>query len=128
MRITDIRADTLSIGPTIVRVFTDEGVIGLSEIGWHDPAMFRPHLERVIKPMLIGQDPLQPERHWERLFHGTHEQPYPTPGLVRRRHRHRALGHRGQGRRAAAPRAAGRRGADHDPALLEHRRRRQPHP
>ncbi len=79
MKITDIRADTLSIGPTIVRVFTDEGVTGLSEIGWHDAAMFIPHLERVIKPMLIGEDPLQPERHWERLFHGTHEKPYPTP-------------------------------------------------
>jgi len=79
MKITDIRADTLSIGPTIVRVFTDQGVTGLSEIGWHDPAMFRPHLEHVIKPMLLGEDPLQPERHWERLFHGTHEKPYPTP-------------------------------------------------
>ena len=31
MKITDIRADTLSIGPTLVRVDTDEGVVGLSE-------------------------------------------------------------------------------------------------
>ena len=112
MKITDIRADTLSIGPTIVRVFTDEGVVGLSEIGWHDPAMFRPHLERVIKPMLVGEDPLRPERHWERLYHGTHDRPYPTPAWYVGRHRHRALGHRGQGRRAAAPRDPGWRRAD----------------
>lgn len=79
MKIIDIRADTLSIGPTILRVLTDEGLVGLSEIGWHDPALFIPYLERVIKPKLIGQDPLTPEVHWERLYHGTHQQPYPTP-------------------------------------------------
>jgi L-alanine-DL-glutamate epimerase-like enolase superfamily enzyme len=78
MKITDIRADTLSIGPTIVRVVTDEGLVGLSELGWQDPAIFRGHLERVIRPQLIGQDPLQPGRLWERLVAGTRELPYPT--------------------------------------------------
>jgi L-alanine-DL-glutamate epimerase-like enolase superfamily enzyme len=78
MRITEIRADTLSIGPTIVRVFTDEGVVGLSELGWQDPAIFRGHLDRVIRPQLIGQDPHQPGRLWERLVAGTRELPYPT--------------------------------------------------
>jgi L-alanine-DL-glutamate epimerase-like enolase superfamily enzyme len=79
VKITDIRADTLSIGPTVLRVFTDEGVVGLSEIGWHDAAMFRPHLENVIKPLLVGESPLEPGRHWERLYFGTPERPYPTP-------------------------------------------------
>ena len=78
MRITEIRADTLSIGPTIVRIFTDKGLVGLSELGWHDPAIFHAHLERVIRPQLIGHDPLQPGRHWERLVGGTPELPYPT--------------------------------------------------
>ena len=78
MRITEIRVDTLSIGTTLVRVVTDEGVVGLSEIGWHDPHIFRGHLERVIKPQLIGADPLQPGRHWERLVNGTRALPYPT--------------------------------------------------
>jgi len=63
VRITDILVDTLSIGPTLVRVVTDEGVVGLSEVGWQDPRIFRGHLERVIKPQLIGADPLQPGRH-----------------------------------------------------------------
>ncbi len=57
---------------------TDEGVTGLSELGWHDPAIFEAHLERVIRPQLIGEDPLQPGRHWERLVSGTAERPYPT--------------------------------------------------
>jgi L-alanine-DL-glutamate epimerase-like enolase superfamily enzyme len=78
MRITEIRADTLTLGPTIVRVFTDEGLVGLSELGWQDPAIFAAHLERVIRPQLIGHDPLQPGRHWERLTAGTHDLPYPT--------------------------------------------------
>ena len=78
MRITAIRADTLSIGPTIVRVETDEGLVGLSELGWQDPVIFEAHLERVIRPQLVGRDPLQPGRHWERLVAGTHDLPYPT--------------------------------------------------
>ena len=78
MRITEIRADTLTIGPTIVRVFTDEGLVGLSELGWQDPAIFRGHLERVIRPQMVGQDPLRPGRHWERLTAGTFDLPYPT--------------------------------------------------
>lgn len=78
MRITEIRADTLSIGTTLVRVLTDEGVVGLSELGWQDPAIFAGHLERVIRPQLIGADPTTPGRHWERLVAGTQALPYPT--------------------------------------------------
>jgi L-alanine-DL-glutamate epimerase-like enolase superfamily enzyme len=78
VRITEIRAETLSIGPTLIRVLTDEGIEGLSEIGWHDPQIFRGHLDRVLRPQLIGADPLQPGRIWERLVSGTRELPYPT--------------------------------------------------
>lgn len=78
MRITDILVDTLSIGPTLVQVVTDEGIVGLSEIGWYDPGIFRAHLERVIKPQLIGADPLQPGRIRDRLVSGTRSLPYPT--------------------------------------------------
>jgi len=78
VRITEIRAETLSIGPTLVRVRTDDGIEGFSELGWHDPRIFEAHLERVLRPQLIGADPLQPGRIWERLVHGTRELPYPT--------------------------------------------------
>jgi L-alanine-DL-glutamate epimerase-like enolase superfamily enzyme len=78
VRITDIRVDSLSIGQTLVQVLTDEGLVGLSELGWHDPAIFRGHLERVFKPQLIGADPLEPGRILERLVSGTRELPYPT--------------------------------------------------
>jgi L-alanine-DL-glutamate epimerase-like enolase superfamily enzyme len=78
VRITEIRAETLSIGPTLVRVMTDEGIEGLSEVGWQDPRIFAGHLERVLRPQLVGADPLQPGRIWERLVNGTRELPYPT--------------------------------------------------
>jgi L-alanine-DL-glutamate epimerase-like enolase superfamily enzyme len=78
MRITEIRADTLTLGPTIVRIFTDAGLVGLSELGWQNPAIFAAHLERVIRPQLVGRDPLLIGRHWERLTAGTHDLPYPT--------------------------------------------------
>lgn len=79
MKITDIRVDTLSIGPSFVRIETDEGLTGISEVGWHDVALFRRQLDLTIKPNLIGTDPLQPGRHWERLVQATPELPYPTP-------------------------------------------------
>ena len=71
MKITDIRVDTLSIGPSFVRVETDEGLTGLSEVSWHDVALFRRQLDLTIKPNLIGADPLRPGRHWERLVQAT---------------------------------------------------------
>src|SRR3954468_234537 len=78
MRITEIRADTLTLGPTIVRVFTDEGFVGLSELGWQDPVIFAGHPDRVIRPQLGGQDPLRPGRPWERRRAGPFVRPYPT--------------------------------------------------
>jgi len=53
VKITDIRVDTLSIGPSFVRVETDEGLTGLSEVGWHDVALFRRQLDLTIKPKSI---------------------------------------------------------------------------
>ena len=79
MKITDIRADTLSIGPTLVRVYTDDGVVGLSDLSWHNPRVFAAYLEDIIKPQLVGEDPLTPERHWERLVFGTYQRPYTVP-------------------------------------------------
>ena len=64
--------------PALVRIQTDEGSSALSEVGWQDPAIFRGHLDRVIRPQLIGANPLEPARIWERLVHGTRELPYPT--------------------------------------------------
>ena len=123
VRITEIRADTLTIGPTIVRVFTDEGLVGLSELGWQDPAIFRAP-PRPGHPAAADRPGPAPARAALGAADRRHlRPPLPDLDLVRRRHRHRAVGPHGQGRRAADPRPARRRRPDGDPALLERRGR-----
>jgi L-alanine-DL-glutamate epimerase-like enolase superfamily enzyme len=72
MKITDVRADFLTTGRTLLRIFTDEGVTGLAEAGWGHDRIFVAWLEDVIRPHL-GQDPRQPGRHWDRLVFGIPE-------------------------------------------------------
>jgi L-alanine-DL-glutamate epimerase-like enolase superfamily enzyme len=85
MRITDVKAVSVEIsrGPTpfhdggfivppnstapygYVEVFTDEGLTGFC------PAPAPPALvENSLKPMLVGENPLEIERIWSRLFQG----------------------------------------------------------
>jgi len=69
LKITDITIDPLKIGRALVRVWTDEGIVGVAEAG-RNPSVFKAHLDATVKPLMIGQDPLQIERHWERLSLG----------------------------------------------------------
>lgn len=70
MKITDVRVDFLKTGRTLLRIFTDEGLVGLAEAGWRHDKVFVTWLDGVIRPRLVGQDPLQPGRHWDRLAFG----------------------------------------------------------
>ena len=62
----------------IVRVQTDEGVVGYGE-GNHTPRAMQAIIEspgshswsQGLKDLLIGQDTLNPERVWDRLYRGT---------------------------------------------------------
>lgn len=73
MKITDVRVDFLKTGRTLLRIFTDDGVVGLAEAGWRHDRVFVTWLNEVIRPRLLGQDPLQPGRHWDRLALGIPE-------------------------------------------------------
>jgi L-alanine-DL-glutamate epimerase-like enolase superfamily enzyme len=73
MKITDVRADLLRTGVTLLRIFTDEGLVGLSEASWRHDRSFFPWLDEVIRPRLVGQDPRQPGHHWDRLAFGVVE-------------------------------------------------------
>ncbi|MSQ58428.1 MAG: hypothetical protein EXR36_01920 [Betaproteobacteria bacterium] len=55
-------------GGTLVKVFTDEGIVGLGSPGY----VVSPKIESWIKPQLIGQDPFAVERH-ARVFRGAGE-------------------------------------------------------
>jgi L-alanine-DL-glutamate epimerase-like enolase superfamily enzyme len=73
MKITDVRADFLRTGRTLLRILTDEGIVGLAEAGWGHDRIFVAWLDQVIRPRLMGQDVLQPGRHWDRLVYGIPE-------------------------------------------------------
>jgi D-galactarolactone cycloisomerase len=63
-----------SKGGIVVRVFTDEGIVGLGEAGFsaeYFPTV-GPIIERQLAPLLIGQDPLQIAQLWERMYQNTH--------------------------------------------------------
>lgn len=81
MKITDITVNKLKSGRLLVRVHTDEGIVGLAE-GARSVAIFRAYLEDTIKPLLVGQDPCQTTRHWETLSLGTEERATRLPPQI----------------------------------------------
>ena len=88
MKITDITLTPLKIRKTLVRIQTDAGVEGWAEVFGANPpssgrvSVFEAYLENVIKPVLVGEDPLQIERHWESLTFGRDERAYRVPANV----------------------------------------------
>ena len=87
MKITDITLTPLKIRKSLLRIETDAGVVGIAEADpisrdSNRPSVFQAYLENIIKPVLIGQDPLQIERHWETLAEGKDERFYRVPARV----------------------------------------------
>lgn len=88
MKITDITLTPLKIHKSLVRIQTDAGVEGWAEaFGATSPSsgrtsVFEAYLENIIKPVLVGEDPLQIERHWETLALGRDERNYKVPAGV----------------------------------------------
>ena len=88
MKITDITCTPLTIGKGLLRVITNAGLEGWAEVpsGNYNTSskgpVFQAHLEADIKPALLGEDPLQIDRHWETLALGRGERAYKLPGWV----------------------------------------------
>lgn len=86
MQITDVRADLLSTGKVLVRVYTDAGIVGYAEGPGRSPRLVHAYIDDVIKPVLVGSDPRQIERHWESLALGYEDRatklPYPVVGAI----------------------------------------------
>lgn len=87
MKITDIKVNQLKPpegragGRLLVRVFTDEGIVGHSE-GSRGLGVFRAYLEEMITPLLVGVSPLQPRQIWEKLALGTGERATRLPSQI----------------------------------------------
>ncbi len=89
MKITDISTTPLSISKSLLRVHTDASVEGWAEApGYHTgapgrtAAVFDAYLDSVIKPVLVGEDPLLIDRHWETLALGKDDRLYKLPAQV----------------------------------------------
>ena len=82
MKVTAITRTPLAIGKSLLRVQTDAGVEGWSEIPGRNNAVFNAFLESAIAPALIGEDPRLVDRHWETFALGRDERFYKLPGWV----------------------------------------------
>ena len=89
MKITDITATPLATGKSLVRVQTDAGVEGWAEgpginkvVPGRNGSVFNAYLETIIKPVLIGENPLDIDRHWETLATGKDDRLYKLPASV----------------------------------------------
>lgn len=91
MTITDVKATVLKYkyengiadaqnyfsirSAVIVQVFTDEGIVGLGESACFGgpPETTRFVVESELKPIVVGQDPTNIERVWQRMFDRTRQ-------------------------------------------------------
>ena len=99
MKITQVRAHVLrsaleqpfafsqgwvsSRGATLVEVQTDEGVTGWGEAlcqGLQPPEIAAAAIHHALKDLVLGEDPLQPEVLWHRMYHHTRD--YGQKGAV----------------------------------------------
>jgi L-alanine-DL-glutamate epimerase-like enolase superfamily enzyme len=74
----DVNATSSAQDTIVVEVVTDEGIIGIGETdlnAWIARACIEAPgthtMDRGLKQMLIGKDPLDPERMWEELYIGS---------------------------------------------------------
>ena len=83
MKIRDVTVTELRASPAdgerpapagrfIVQVHSDEGLSGVAE-GTGNVGVFRAYLDELIKPLIVGMDPLGPRRVWEVLRLGRGE-------------------------------------------------------
>src|SRR4026208_1693294 len=69
---------------TLVEVLTDEGITGWGEAfaqGPDPPEIAPPVVDKALKPLVIGADPLDTEVLWHRMYHMTRD--YGRKGSVR---------------------------------------------
>lgn len=71
MKITGFDTTRLSNGRLLLQVRTDKDITGVAEA---EGVIFPSVLESTIKPLLLGEDPRQIDRHWETLYLGSQKQ------------------------------------------------------
>lgn len=68
MKIVDVQAFNLANRTVLVKVTTDEGIVGWGECSPMQPPVIVAHIEHTLKRLVIGEDPFNLERLIERMF------------------------------------------------------------
>ncbi len=64
MKITEVECLVLDRQFPLVRVHTDEGLVGIGECFRRQPDLIKMQVDRLFKPVLQGKDPLDTELRW----------------------------------------------------------------
>jgi len=64
----------------MVEIHTDEGITGIGEAHWGSPKRIGGVALKGLKPRLIGEDPLETESLWKKMFAITHEPGWRSTG------------------------------------------------
>ena len=73
MKITDVKANVLKTGSAFVRIFTDDGVVGIGECSPMNSRVNAHFVETALKPLVIGENPLEIEKIWNKMFFRTYK-------------------------------------------------------
>ena len=91
MKITDVTATQMPTsredgrGRFVIQVHTDDGLTGISEITYL-AGVLRAYIDELVRPLIVGMDPLHTRRVWEALSFGIGENqtrlPPPVVGAI----------------------------------------------
>jgi L-alanine-DL-glutamate epimerase-like enolase superfamily enzyme len=73
MKVADIRAYPLKTRTALVRVFTDDGIEGIGECSPMNVPVMCHFVETVLRPLVLGKNPLDVERLWDAMYFGTYK-------------------------------------------------------
>ncbi|MCA1595364.1 MAG: hypothetical protein LC772_02915, partial [Chloroflexi bacterium] len=73
MRIIGLKTAVLKTGSIFVRVYTDQGLIGMGECSPMSSRLVQQFVEVALKPLVMGEDPRDIDRLWHKMLHSTYK-------------------------------------------------------
>ncbi len=71
LKVTSVVTTPLSTGQLLVRVHTDQGLMGLGECYVLAPGVVKRFIDDLLAPLVIGRDPTLTARRWDDMFYAT---------------------------------------------------------
>jgi L-alanine-DL-glutamate epimerase-like enolase superfamily enzyme len=73
MKVTRVESIVLMERYQLVRVHTDEGVVGVGEVSPMNVAVTHTLVEKSLAPLVVGENPVDIERLWHKMFHNPYK-------------------------------------------------------